>query len=155
MQPNDGAGGGMVKVLLDACVPNRLRRRLTEFDVETARAVGLDQLPDGALLAAIDGSYDVLVTRDRNLTFQQEIAGRSVAVVVLRSLDQSPADFDALLPELMAAIGAAAPGTVSIVGGRTSCAARPQRMLGVTASPATAGGPRGGGPGVVRAAAGA
>ena len=107
----------MVKVLLDACIPHRLRRGLSECDVETAQRAGLDQIPDGALLAAIDGNYDVLVTRDRNLTFQQKIVGRSVAVVVLRSLDQSPAAFDALLPELKAAISAASPGSVTIVGG--------------------------------------
>ncbi len=107
----------MVKVLLDACVPHRLRRGLIEFDVETVQGAGLDQIPDGALLAAIDGKYDVLVTRDRNLSFQQKIVGRSVAVVVLRSLDQSPAAFDALLPELKAAISAAEPGTVTLVGG--------------------------------------
>ena len=109
----------MVKVLLDACVPHRLRHRLTEFEVETAQHANLDQISDGDLLAAIDGRFDVLVTRDRNLTFQQKIAGRSIAVGVLRSLDQSPAAFDALLPELRIAIGAAAPGTVTLVGGGT------------------------------------
>lgn len=107
----------MVKVLLDACVPHRLRQGLNEFDVETAHHAGLDQIADGALLDAIDAIYDVLVTRDRNLTFQQKIAGRSVAVVVLRSLDQSPASFHALLPELKAAIAAARPGTVTLVEG--------------------------------------
>lgn len=110
----------MVKVLLDACVPQRLRRGLAEFDIETAHGAGLDRLPDGALLIAIDGQFDVLVTRDRNLTRQQRIAGRSIAVVVLRSLDQSPAAFDALLSELKIAINAAAPGTVTIVGGAIS-----------------------------------
>ena len=110
----------MVKVLLDACVPQRLRRGLIDFDVETAQRAGLDQLPDGALLAAIDGNYNVLVTRDRNLNFQQKIAGRSVAVVVLRSLDQSSAAFNALLPELRIAIGAAIAGTVTLVGGGAS-----------------------------------
>lgn len=108
----------MVKVLLDACVPHRLRRGLEEFDVETAHHASLDQLTDSALLDAIDGIHDVLVTRDRNLTFQQKIVGRSVAVVVLRSLDQSPASLDALLPELKVAISTAAPGTVTFVGGR-------------------------------------
>jgi predicted nuclease of predicted toxin-antitoxin system len=76
----------MVKVLLDACVPHRLLEGLTEFDVETAQRAGLDQLADEELLAAIDGRFDVLVTRDRNLTYQQTIAGRSVAAVVLCSL---------------------------------------------------------------------
>jgi predicted nuclease of predicted toxin-antitoxin system len=110
----------MVKVLLDACVPHRLCRGLTGFDVETAQSAGLDQNSDGALLAAIEGNYDVLVTRDRNLTFQQKITGRSIAVVVLRSIDQSPAAFDALLPELRVAISAAAPGNVTLVGGGAS-----------------------------------
>lgn len=107
----------MVKVLLDACVPHRLRRDLTDFDVETAQHAGLDQIPDGALLAAVDGTYDVLVTRDINLTFQQNLVSRSVAIIILRSIDQSPAAFDALLPALKVAIAAASPGTVKVVGG--------------------------------------
>jgi predicted nuclease of predicted toxin-antitoxin system len=107
----------MTRVLLDACVPHRLRRGLGAFEVETAWRAALDQIPDRALLDAIDGTYDVLVTRDRNLTSQQTIVGRSFAVVVLHTLDQSPAAFDALLPQLVAAIAAASPGTVTRVGG--------------------------------------
>ena len=110
----------MVKVLLDACVPRRLQNGLNEFHVETAQQAGLDQLPDGDLLAAIDGRYEVLVTRDRNLVYQQKITGRSIAVVVLRTVDQSPAAFDALVPELKVAIGIAAPGTFTLVGGTAS-----------------------------------
>ena len=70
-----------------------------------------------ALLDAIEGRYDVLVTRDRNLTFQQRIAGRTVAIVVLRSFDQSPAAFKALVPSLKSAIIGALPGTITVVGG--------------------------------------
>ena len=107
----------MVKILLDACVPRRLLRDMREFDVDTAQQTGLDQIPDGALLDAIEGRYDVLVTRDRNLTFQQRIAGRTVAIVVLRSFDQSPAAFKALVPSLKSAIIGALPGTITVVGG--------------------------------------
>jgi hypothetical protein len=71
----------MVKVLLDACVPQRLARGLIGFEVETAQRVGIDQIPDGMLLAAIDGHYDVLITRDQNLSFQQRIAGRRFGVM--------------------------------------------------------------------------
>lgn len=110
----------MVNVPLDACVPHRLRRGLTEFDVKTAHRAGLDQLADGALLDAIEGRFDVLVTRDRNLTFQHKIAGRAIAAIALRSFEQSPMAFDALLPELKFAIGAATPGTVTLVGGLAS-----------------------------------
>ena len=110
----------MNKVLLDSCVPRRLRQGLGEFQVETAQQAGLAQLPDGELLTAIDGRYDVLVTRDQNLVYQQRIAGRSIAIVVLRTLDQTPGAFDALLPELRVAIGSAVPGTVTLVGGGAS-----------------------------------
>ncbi len=105
----------MVRVLLDACIPRPLRRDLNEFNIDTAQQAGLDQMPDGEMLDAIDGRYDVLVTRDRNLTYQQRIAGRRIAIVVLRSLDQSPAAFKALVPALKAAIATALPGTVTIV----------------------------------------
>ena len=106
----------MTKVLLDACVPRRLRHGLIEFEVETAQQAGLAQLPDGDLLAAIGGRYDVLVTRDRNLVYQQKIAGRSIAIVILHTLDPQPAAFDALLPALKTAIAAAFPSTVTLVG---------------------------------------
>jgi predicted nuclease of predicted toxin-antitoxin system len=106
----------MVRVLLDACVPHRLRKELTEFDVETAHYAALDHLFNGALLAAIEGRFDVLVTLDRNLTYQQKIAGRSMVVIVIRVREQTPAAFKTLLPELKIAIGTAAPGIVSVIG---------------------------------------
>lgn len=105
----------MIRVLLDACVPRRLRADLSDFTVETAHAAGLDEIGDGALLDEIEGRYDILVTRDQNLELQQRIVGRSVAVVVLRTIDQSPEAFRALVPRLRLAIVAAAPGTVTIV----------------------------------------
>jgi len=43
-------------VLLDACVPQWLRGELADFDVTTAWYADLDQLPDGELLAAIEGA---------------------------------------------------------------------------------------------------
>ena len=61
----------MIKVLLDACVPQWLRKELANVEVETAHFAGLDHLSDSELLAAIEGRFDVLVTLDRNLTYQQ------------------------------------------------------------------------------------
>jgi len=65
----------MPAVLLDACVPQWLRRELGTTDVTTAHYAGLDQLSDSALLTAIEGRYDILVTLDRNLTYQQKVRG--------------------------------------------------------------------------------
>jgi hypothetical protein len=109
----------MVRVLLDACVPHWLRRELTELDVETAHFAGLDQLSDTALLDAIEGRYDALVTLDRNLTYQQKIGGRSVAVIVLRVAEQTPEAFQALMPQLQVAVRSASGGSITVVGSPT------------------------------------
>lgn len=106
----------MAKILLDACIPHALRKGLLGLDVETAQYAGLDHLNDTELLDAIAGRYDILVTLDRNLTYQQKISGRPVAVMVIRVTEQTPEAFRALLPALRSAIGAAQPGAVQEVG---------------------------------------
>jgi predicted nuclease of predicted toxin-antitoxin system len=106
----------VVKVLLDACVPHWLRKELTGYEVETARFAGLDHLSDTDLLAAIESRFNVLVTLERNLTFQQKIAGRSISVIVLRMAEQTPEAFRALLPPLVEAIRGASSGHVHVVG---------------------------------------
>ncbi len=106
----------MVKVLLDACVPHWLRRELTEFEVETAHFAGLDHLSDTELLDIVEDRYDVLVTLDRNLTYQQKIEGRSIAVIVLRVPEQTPEAFRALMAQLQSAIRSASTGAVAVVG---------------------------------------
>jgi predicted nuclease of predicted toxin-antitoxin system len=102
----------MIRVLLDACVPHWLRKHLTGFAVETAHFAGLDHLSDSALLHAIEARFDVLVTMDRNMAFQQSLSGRSIALVVLQLPDQSPDAFRALIPALNKAIAEAGTGTV-------------------------------------------
>ncbi len=105
----------MTKVLLDACIPQWLRHELSSFDVVTASYAGLDEIPDGAVLDAMADRFDVLITLDRNLTYQQKIASRRVAIIVLRVVDQSPASFLALVPALHSAISQAKVGTVTYI----------------------------------------
>ena len=83
----------MTKVLQDACVPHLLRLALQDFDVETAQFAGLDELPDKALLDAIAGRYDVLITLERGLIEQQQLAGRPFGVILLRTKEQTPQAF--------------------------------------------------------------
>ena len=106
----------MIRVLLDACLPHWLRKDLPGLDVETARYAGLDHLSDTELLTVIDGRFDVLVTLDRNLTYQQKIAGRTFAVVVMRVSEQTPKAFRSVLPQLNSAIANCSAGQVKIVG---------------------------------------
>jgi predicted nuclease of predicted toxin-antitoxin system len=105
----------MARVLLDACVPQWLRRELAGHDVETAHFAGLGTLPDRELLDAIEGRYDMLVTLDRNLIYQNRVGDRSFAVIAIRVADQTPAAFHALLPQLRTALAKAVPGRVIAV----------------------------------------
>jgi hypothetical protein len=55
------------RVVLDECVPHRLRQALSAHDVVTASFAGLAGLKNGQLMKAIEGKFDVLVTLDGGL----------------------------------------------------------------------------------------
>jgi hypothetical protein len=70
-----------VRVLLDECVDWRLTRHITGHDVKTSRQLGWSSITNGELIALAAMSFDIFVTVDRNLAFQQNIADLPIAVV--------------------------------------------------------------------------
>jgi hypothetical protein len=73
-----------MRVLFDHGTPRGIARSLENHTVREARAEGWDTLSNGELLkAAEDAGFDVLVTTDKNLRYQQNLAARKIAVVVL------------------------------------------------------------------------
>jgi len=72
-----------VRIILDENVPFALRRMLAPRQVTTVQQSGFRGLQNGALLAALEGLFDVLVTADKNLRYQQNLAGRTLAIVEL------------------------------------------------------------------------
>jgi hypothetical protein len=105
-----------VRVLLDECVDWRLSRDIVGHDVKTARQMGWSSIKNGELLVLAAAHFDVFVTVDRNLSFQQPVTTFSIALVVLRARTNRLADLRPLLSDLLAAIQAAQPGTATIVG---------------------------------------
>jgi hypothetical protein len=105
-----------VKIILDECVDWRLARDIGGHDVKTAHEMGWAAIENGELLTLASGEFDVFVTVDRNLSFQQNLDLFSIAVVVLQAKTSRLADLRALVPRLLAAIETAHPGTVSYVG---------------------------------------
>ena len=69
--------------LLDENLPRGLRRLLAPRNVTTAQQAGYAGLENGQLLAAIEGVFDVLITADKNLRYQQNLTGRQLAIVEL------------------------------------------------------------------------
>jgi hypothetical protein len=73
-----------LRVLFDQGTPAPLRQSLSGHIVETAYERGWSQLQNGALISAAEAAgFDVFVTTDRNLKYQQDLRGRRLAIVVL------------------------------------------------------------------------
>ncbi|HEY3908335.1 MAG TPA: DUF5615 family PIN-like protein [Stellaceae bacterium] len=105
-----------MRVFLDECVDWRLSRDLRDHEVATARQMGWVSIKNGELLALAAQEFDVFVTVDGNLCFQQNLPALAIAVVILRARSNRLADLRLLMPELLAAIVSAKPGPPTIVG---------------------------------------
>jgi hypothetical protein len=74
----------MPLILFDQNTPRQLRRALVGHEVRTAVQMGWDSLANGELTeAAENGGFDVMVSADQNLRYQQNLVGRRLALVVL------------------------------------------------------------------------
>jgi predicted nuclease of predicted toxin-antitoxin system len=72
-----------VKVLLDHCLPRRFARAFPDHSVRTAADQGWERLRDGKLLAAAGAEFDVILTVDKNIKREQNLATLPIAVVVM------------------------------------------------------------------------
>jgi hypothetical protein len=104
-----------VKVLLDECVDWRLSRDIVGHDVKTARQMAWATIKNGELLALASEHFDVFVTVDRSLPFQQNLATFPIAVIVLQPKTNRLADLRSLVPSLLSAIDSAERGRDTIV----------------------------------------
>lgn len=103
-----------MRVLFDHNVPKRLRLLLPGHEVKTSRELGWDMLKNGDLLSAAEtNGFDAMVTGDKNMTYQQNLEGRSLALVILADTDwptlkQNPAP-------ILAALDQATPGSFTLL----------------------------------------
>ena len=90
-----------MKVFLDECVDWRLSRDIVEHEVFTAQQMQWAGLKNGDLLARASRQYDIFITVDRNLAFQQNLENYGLAVVILESRSNRLADLRVLVPPLL------------------------------------------------------
>jgi hypothetical protein len=75
-----------MRVVFDQGTPVPLRRQLTGHTITTAYELGWATLSNGALLEAAErAGFEVLITTDQNLRYQQNLTGRRITLVVLQS----------------------------------------------------------------------
>jgi hypothetical protein len=104
-----------LKVLLDECVDVGLAPSLVGFSVRTVVQQGWVGITNGKLLALAAAEFDVFVTVDRNLPFQQHLPKFDIAIVSLMAKSNRLADLQALIPNVLTTIPLAVKSQVTRV----------------------------------------
>lgn len=103
-----------MRVLFDQGTPAPLRHALSAHIVETAYERGWSSLKNGELIVAAEtAAFEVFVTTDKNLKYQQNLVGRRMAIVVLQTT--SWPRLRQMLPQIVEAIATAVSGSYSEV----------------------------------------
>jgi predicted nuclease of predicted toxin-antitoxin system len=105
-----------MRVLLDEQLPRRFARQLTDHDVSTVQQQGWAGVSNGELLRrASAAGFDVFVTSDQNLRFQENLAGAKLGVIVLNARSNKLDDLAPLVPAVLSAMGTMRPGEVRLI----------------------------------------
>ena len=100
-----------MRILLDECVPKRLRRELAGHLVQTVPEMGWAGKKNGELLSLLlPAGFEVLLTVDQNLPHQQNLRAAGVAVLVVVAASNRIADLVPLMPRVLAALATIKPG---------------------------------------------
>ncbi len=94
----------MKRVIIDECLPRRLRTILPEHDVVTVPEAGFAGLKNGKLLKEISGNFDVFLTIDANLEYQQNLSSIDFGIVVIHSKTNRLSDIEPFSDEISAAV---------------------------------------------------
>ena len=106
-----------MRILLDESLPRDLAALLTEHEADTVGGAGWSGVKNGKLLALAATRFDVFVTADRNIEFQQNLATLPIAIVVLVLRRTRLESITPLLPELLKLLNHLTPRTLQKVGG--------------------------------------
>lgn len=106
-----------MRVLLDECIDRRFAKEIMGHEVSTVPQKGWAGIKNGDLLSLAQEKFDVFVTVDRNLAFQQNLRQYQIAVIVLQSPSNRLADLRPLISKLQALLTVAAKGEIQWVTG--------------------------------------
>ena len=94
-----------MKLLLDECVPRRLKRDFSQHEVSTVIEAGFQGLKNGLLLqSAANAGFEVLITVDQNLTYQQNLKTLPLSVLILTAPRNKYELLAPLVPQALTAL---------------------------------------------------
>jgi hypothetical protein len=100
-----------MRVLLDECVPRPLKREISGHRVSTVAEMGWRGIENGELLALIrEAGFEVFVTVDQNLPYQQNLRAAGLRVIILVARTNKLQDLQALIPSLLECLEGLQPG---------------------------------------------
>ena len=107
-----------MRILIDECLPAAMKETLTALghECETVRRAGYGSKKNGELLTLAEGQWDVLLTSDRNIKYQQNVTGRNVAILILCAKSNRMEDLLPLMPACTQALLSIQSGQVVEVG---------------------------------------
>ena len=101
-----------MRILIDECLDWRLCRALIPHHCSSVRAAGWAGLTNGILLEKAQQQFDVFLTADRNLSFQQNLMSFDIAVIVLEARSSRLIDTLRLMPQVLTSLETVQPGQV-------------------------------------------
>jgi hypothetical protein len=104
-----------MRILLDECIDRRLARGFINCEVKTVPQMGWAGTLDGDLLPLVAAEFDVFITVDRNLPYQQNLTRLDLAVLVLEVPSNRLADLQPLVPLILEAIPIAPKGQATTI----------------------------------------
>ena len=104
-----------MKLLLDECIDRKLAREFVGNEVKTVPQMGWAGVKNGELLALAETEFDVFITVDRSLSFQQNLQQFNIAVVVLQAPSNRLADLKPLASQVLAIVATAVKGQATVV----------------------------------------
>src|SRR5579862_2840556 len=107
-----------MNVLLDECIPRKFKNYLTDHDCRTVPEAGLAGKKNGVLLSLAESSgFQVFLTMDKGLEYQQNLAGRKIGIIIFRVKSNRLVDLRPHLTECLNLIRLIRPGQVIRIGG--------------------------------------
>lgn len=109
-----------MRILIDECAPRALKKLVIDngHACQTVQEAGWSGKQNGELLSLAETTFDVLITVDTNISYQQNLTGRKIAIIVLRSFSNRLEHLRQHFSDVLMALDEIKPGEIVLIGNK-------------------------------------
>lgn len=104
-----------MRVLIDECLPRKIKASFPTHDCTTVQEAGLAGKQNGELLTLAEEKFDVFLTVDKGIRYQQNLSGRKIAVLTIRAISNDIDDIPPHVSDCLVVLDSIQPGQMVIV----------------------------------------